>query len=349
MSPTAEERAAQFKALIDLLHSVTPEVYSAFDITRTHYESAGTKIEVDILAPKRLKLEPTGSHPVIVRIHGGFLVTGSSLFPAWFSKWILDFAEEHSAVIVSPNYRLLPEVKGRDIMHDMANFWTWLQTGGPERHLASVGSSHVALNLSQTLLAGESAGGYLALQSVLSGLTRPKAMITLYPMIDMNASHYTKPYPKSIVGVSNYPNEAVDDFLSVTLGKPAITEADPPSRLDSAIAIVQNGRFLEAFGHDEELFVLERIEMGSLPPRQAGKPLLPPLFLLHGEDDTAVPVEGTRKLVNLLQKKHPDTKFHVSIRPGDHGFDFTASTQDGWLREGLEFVTGPWLSDKSRM
>lgn len=174
-------------------------------------------------------------------------------------------------------------------------------------------------------------------------------MITLYPMIDMHASHYTKPYQKPIVGVSNYPNEAVDDFLSITLSKPAITEADPPSRLDSAIAIVQNGRFLETFGHEEELFVLERIERGSLPPRQAGKPLLPPLFLLHGEDDTAVPVEGTRKLVDLLQKKHPDTKFHVSIRPGDHGFDFTASTQDGWLREGLEFVTGPWLSDKSRM
>lgn len=175
MSYTAEQRAAQFKALIDLLHSVTPDVYSAFDITRTHYESAGTKIEVDILAPKRLKLGPTKSHPVIVRIHGGFLVrmpiteltteanaaaqvTGSSLFPAWFSKWILDFAEEHGAVIVSPNYRLLPEVKGRDIMHDMANFWTWLQTDGPERHLASVGWYHVALNLSQTLLAGESAG-----------------------------------------------------------------------------------------------------------------------------------------------------------------------------------------------
>ncbi|KAH7121539.1 Alpha/Beta hydrolase protein [Dactylonectria macrodidyma] len=349
MSHTAEERAAQFRALINLLHSVTPEVYNAFDITRTHYESAGTKIEVDILAPKRLKLERTKSHPVIVRIHGGFLVAGSSLFPAWFSKWILDFAEQHDAVIVSPNYRLLPEVKGRDIMHDMANFWTWLQSDGPDCHLSSVGWSYVELNLSQILLVGESAGGYLALQSVLSGFIRPKAMVTLYPMIDMQAPHYTKPYPKPVVGVTNFPNEAVDSFLSATLGKPAITEAHPPSRLDSAIAIVQNGRFLEVFGHEQELFVLERIENELLPPKEAGQTLLPPLFLLHGEDDTAVPAEGTRKLVNLLKRKHPDTKLHVSIRPGDHGFDFTASTQDRWLREGLNFVIDPWLGGKSRM
>lgn len=174
-------------------------------------------------------------------------------------------------------------------------------------------------------------------------------MITLYPMIDMKSAHYTTPYQKPIVGVSNYPQEDADSFISATAGNAAITEADPPTRLDSAIAVVQNGRFLDLLGHEPELFVLERIEAGLLPPREAGKPLLPPLFLLHGEDDTAVPVDGTKKLVNILQRSHPDTKFHVAIRPGDHGFDFPATTQDGWLREGLDFVTGPWLSDKSRI
>lgn len=192
-------------------------------------------------------------------------------------------------------------------------------------------------------------GGYLALQSVLSGFTSPKAIITLYPMIDMQSAHYTKPYEKPIVGVSNYPQEDADSFISATTGNAAITEADPPTRLDSAIAVVQNGRFLDLFGREPELFVLERIESGLLPQREPGKPLFPPFFLLHGENDTAVPVNGTRKLVSILQRSHPDTKLHVAIRPGDHGFDFPATTQDGWLREGLDFVTGPWLSDKSRI
>lgn len=193
------------------------------------------------------------------------------------------------------------------------------------------------------------AGGYLALQSVLLGFTRPNAIIALYPMIDLKAEHYTKAYQKPIVGVSNYPKETVNEFLSSTAGSTAITEADPPSRLDSAIAVVQNGRFLELMGEEPELFTLECIKRGSVPSKEVGKPLLPPLFLLHGKDDTAVPVEGTRKLVELLKCKDPETKFHVSIQPGDHGFDFTATSKDSWLREGLDFITGPWLSGKSRL
>lgn len=174
-------------------------------------------------------------------------------------------------------------------------------------------------------------------------------MIALYPMIDMQSAHYTEPYQKPIVGISNYPRETADSFISATAGNSAITEADPPTRLDSAIAVVQNCRFLDILGREPELFVLERIEAGLLHQREPGKPLLPPLFLLHGENDTAVPVDGTRKLVNILQRSHPDTKLHMAIRPGDHGFDFSATTQDVWLREGLDFVTGPWLSDKSRI
>lgn len=172
MEVTKQERDAQFRALVDLLHSVPHDIFNGFDITRAHFESAGVKVGVDILVPKR---KSTAARPVIVRIHGGFLVspivtisatqtdkaiqiTGSSLFPAWFSKWILDFADEQDAIILSPNYRLLPEVKGRDIIQDMANFWIWVQSGGPGKHLASVGQSSVAMNLAQTLLVGESAG-----------------------------------------------------------------------------------------------------------------------------------------------------------------------------------------------
>ncbi|KAJ4248776.1 hypothetical protein NW762_012614 [Fusarium torreyae] len=342
MASSSEERNAQFNALIDVLHSVKDDIFNPFDITRTHYESAGMRIGVDILVPRRIT---TQSQPVIVRIHGGFLVTGSSLFPAWFSKWVLDFAEEHNAIIISPNYRLLPEVKGRDIIQDMANFWAWVHSGGPERHLASMGQSRVKLNISQSLLVGESAGGYLALQSVLSGFTRPRAIIALYPMVDMKAAHFTQSYQKTIVGVPNYPNEAVDEFLSATSGSAAITEADPPVRLDSAMAVVHNGRYLELLGQEPELFVLECIKAQSAS--KTGKPLFPPLFLLHGESDSAVPVEGTRKLVDLLGRVDPKTRLHLAIQPGDHGFDFKATIQEPWLKEGLDFITGPWLDSKS--
>ena len=84
-------------------------------------------------------------------------ITGSSLFPAWFGKWILDYAQLHDAVVVSPNYRLLPEVRGLDILQDMRAFWRWLDDGGAQRCLDEI-QSKVKLDVSRTLLVGESAG-----------------------------------------------------------------------------------------------------------------------------------------------------------------------------------------------
>jgi len=71
MASQSEERDAQFNALIDVLHSVKSDIFDPFTITRTYYESAGVQIGVDILIPRQLK---THNPPVVVRIHGGFLV-----------------------------------------------------------------------------------------------------------------------------------------------------------------------------------------------------------------------------------------------------------------------------------
>jgi FAD/FMN-containing dehydrogenase len=164
-------------------------------------------------------------------------------------------------------------------------------------------------------------------------------------MVDIKAAHFTESYVKLINGVSNYPNEDVDRFLVATQGKPHITEVDPPGRLDSAMAVVHNGRYLELLGQEPELFILDRIEKLASTSK-LGESLLPPLFLLHGNEDSAVPVEGTRKLVDALQRLDPGTLVHLAIRPGDHGFDSSATIHEPWLREGLNFVLSSWLDAK---
>lgn len=85
-------------------------------------------------------------------------MTGSSLFPAWFSKWILDYAESQSAIIVSPDYRLLPEAKGTDILEDIGAFWEWFKSDGPDQYLKDANRTNVSLDKEQLLLLGESAG-----------------------------------------------------------------------------------------------------------------------------------------------------------------------------------------------
>lgn len=159
-------------------------------------------------------------------------------------------------------------------------------------------------------------------------------------MLDVSSDYYNKSYEKSVVGVPNFPNSIVDSFIRSI---PPITEADPPTRLDLAFAIVQNGRFREFLGDEPELFTLDRLRNGGLRPGSSGETLLPPMYILHGRHDTAVPVGGTMDFLKLLRKVDPETRVHTVIRDGEHGFDATASVNDGWMREGLDFVAGAWL------
>lgn len=168
-------------------------------------------------------------------------------------------------------------------------------------------------------------------------------MITLYPMLDIKSDYYNKPYEKPIVRVPNFPNTTVDSFVQSMSRRSCITGADPPTRLDLALAIVQNGRVLEFLGDDPELFPLERLRAGDLRPSDDGKPLLPPLYILHGRHDSAVPVDGTIKFLELSKEVDKKTKVHAVIQDGDHGFDFMATTRDAWMREGLDFIAREWL------
>jgi hypothetical protein len=70
-----EQRSARFQDLVDLLLSVPKSNFDPFHVHRTSYRSAGRDIGTDVLVPRR---PFTGtSRPVMVRIHGGFLVSVS--------------------------------------------------------------------------------------------------------------------------------------------------------------------------------------------------------------------------------------------------------------------------------
>lgn len=156
-------------------------------------------------------------------------------------------------------------------------------------------------------------------------------------MLDMKAPYYNRAFEKPIVGVPNLPDDLITEFLANKhqQANPP-TEADPPHRLALALAMVQNGCVLEFLGNEAELFPLERIAR-SRPG------LFPPTVVLHGSEDTAVPVEGTRAFVDALRRVDPGIDFHVVIKPGEHGFDAAETLEAPWLAEVLEFVSRAWL------
>lgn len=97
-------------------------------------------------------------------------IGGSSLFLPWLSDWVIELALQENAIIVSPDYRLLPESTGSDILDDMDDFWKWLSAGGVENALQSGGHGDVTTDLTNTLVLGESAGELTYLAHIVQEL-----------------------------------------------------------------------------------------------------------------------------------------------------------------------------------
>ena len=72
----------------------------------------------------------------------------------------MDLALKHSAILLRPNYRKLPESTGLQILEGLAEFWKWFRRGGPQAAVV-VGSAtegEVEVDEGRTLLIGHSAG-----------------------------------------------------------------------------------------------------------------------------------------------------------------------------------------------
>jgi acetyl esterase/lipase len=91
-------------------------------------------------------------------------VTGSSSFVGFFASWITEYALSKSAIIVMPNYRLIPEARGGDILDDITDFWAWVVGGDLQAFVSSQeGVEGVKVDVERIWAHGESAGTYLLL------------------------------------------------------------------------------------------------------------------------------------------------------------------------------------------
>ncbi|KAI2671609.1 hypothetical protein CBS147355_8601 [Penicillium roqueforti] len=324
----------------------TADKYEPFQVINTSYKSFNqgrSHINVDILIPRAiLSQQELSKCAVMIRIHGGFLVTGSSRYPVWFANWTLDYAISTGAIIVAPDYRLLPEVSGKDILEDMDDFWHWIHSPKFAATIKDAGYGHIVPDIDKLIVVGESAGGYLAIQLALSYPSEIRAVIAAYPVLDLKSKFYTEAYPKTILGVPNMPNEIIEEHIAAMRTAPlptVATAADPPDRLKLAFSIFQNGRLLEFLGSEDYLFPMKRVENLAA----AGGLKLPPTFIFHGKQDSAVPFEGSQRFFDLVREKAPDAIVKLHGLDADHGFDFATTLETDWLKDGLEIITGAWL------
>lgn len=127
----------------------------AFNIETFAYKVIqGQPILLDLWVPKNL---PSGERPVILRFHGGYLVCGSRDNLQLTPPRIIQYALDSKSILVSCDYRLLPESSGKDILEDIDDLWSWVH-GRLQQTLEVMTNGRNTADLQRVLLAGESAG-----------------------------------------------------------------------------------------------------------------------------------------------------------------------------------------------
>ncbi|CBX95999.1 hypothetical protein IAQ61_004821 [Plenodomus lingam] len=304
--------------------------FDSFHVYRTSYKNIGPHaIDVGILVPKDLK---PGSHPLLVKFHGGGLVTGDCLYPDWIGAFFVPFIHRTNCITVLPNYRLIPEHTGADILSDLDNFWAWFHSDAFPLFLKSQGIT-AELDYNHVLVSGDSAGGYMTL---MSGLTQPKgsikALLAQYPMTD---SLRRKPMDE-LYGQPSPPPTLVDEHISSITPDVVLSSATPPARMNISYALSVYGRYLEFFGNEKDMWPLYLIEK---------KDYLPPTWIVHGDADTAVSIEDSKAFVEKARRLDR-VEVQLVVRPGqEHGFDISVKeNKEAWLKQGLQWVEKKWLS-----
>ena len=264
-------------------------------------------------------------------------VTGTSLYTEWFAPYIVSFAAAQSAIIVSPNYRLLPESKGSDILDDISDFWVWVQQSLLS-FVASRSTVPLTVDFNHILVCGESAGGQLAL---LSAFMLPEgfinAVLAQYPITDRRTEIARAKKTKMIFGMPVPEEDFVDKFVARIRPGAVVSGAAPPARLDLMFTMAVYGKLCDFLGHEPKFYPIEAIETAAH---------FPSMWLLHGRDDEIIPVESSVAFVEKVRELFPDTKVKLTVEDGNHGFDGEKSVdKDPWLKEGVEWLVKEWLKN----
>lgn len=82
---------------------------------------------------------------------------GHALFAPFFAKWVDKLALKNDAVIISPDYRLLPSANGlQDILEDVEDGWQWSKNQLPA--IMREKFPGIELDFGRIMLVGGSAG-----------------------------------------------------------------------------------------------------------------------------------------------------------------------------------------------
>lgn len=199
------------------------------------------------------------------------------------SPRLIQYASSHGALVVAPDYRLIPEATGADILDDVEAFWDWLHGFLPGFAQAHAWTAQP--DLGRILSVGQSTGGCLAVQSAL---IRPemgiRAVVSLYAPLVYNVPSFTVPRPRRILGTMPPPPGQAERLIRAHIKRTRgtiRTTGDPAHMWELLLCIMQQGRVPSLMNTRQD----PRLDIVSLLNRVHK---LPPLWLVHGKEDSVV-------------------------------------------------------------
>jgi acetyl esterase/lipase len=239
--------------------------------------------------------------------------------------------------MVSPAYRMIPESHATDTLNDISDFWTWLHEPGTLTSAIQSRFPSLTPDLDHVATIGESAGGYLALQSTLSldpARTKIRVAMAQYPALfsDLPAwnTHPEEPDPALDKVVADYVQALEPGKIRVSTPWPGLQEV--------VFAMLRNGLMRE-FGLGKH----ERLTAEYAIAKAKGFGRVPPIWIIQGTEDHLVTTAATDQLVSRLRAELSDLKLKYTVQPGDHGFDCFSKLEDDWVAEGVDWIKGFWL------
>ena len=267
----------------------------------------------------------TGSapKPVYFFFHGGCLIFGDrKTFPPTYL--INDLVASRGWTLISFDYRLLPESTLEDINDDLLAIEQFaLKQLNPT--LASL--SLPAVDLSQLVIGGASAGGYLALQAghLLTQL-KPRAVAAMYPMTLSSQHWYGQPHPEARPQGAFLPavlDEAAVQQLLTNKGKPISgypTGDWKQPRFALYRYLINQGQYWQlALGSNTAAAELPADKQRLLPSLNIAASY-PPTLLVHGTADSTVPISESEDVALALAAAGVRHTF-VPVKGREHGLD----------------------------
>jgi acetyl esterase/lipase len=257
--------------------------FDEFHRTDLVYSTVGThELRASVLRPK-CPGSTDALIPVMVFWHGGGFITGSRMYEPWWPKWLIQLAQSQGAMIVAPDFRLMPEASPSDVMDDVASFWMWYSRRFPGISAAEAWDTRP--DLGRTICAGQSSGAVIGIHSALEHQdVQIKAILALYGPICFELPLLNMPMPRIIGGSKPLaPRQAeamIRSYITRNKGK-IRTSGNPNDDWELVTTVVQQGWLARTAKRnaDSRLDVVAHLK---------AKLVLPPIWVVQGRDDSIV-------------------------------------------------------------